>query len=366
MFIAACSREPAIPGSHLVSIESKSAASNLFYSGTVQPIKTVVVPSPADGAVVDMQFQYGEEVKSGQVLFMISSTKFLTDYKTALMQYIKAKSEFNTGQSQFSEAEFLHKNQLISDDDFKTKKSTFYGSQLALIQAKDALEILIKQLNLKGLDLYKLTIADIDKITQAMHLQMNSENLQIIAPQAGIVLGAIKNEDENNKKINKGDTVKQGDVLAILGDMNGLSVRIKVNELIVNQLKLGQKVIVTGMAFPDDVLDGEIRKIDKQAEVANGGLPTFAVEIVVPKLTPSQQKIIHVGMSANIEINIKDESHIMVPINALIEKSGESYLKIYDKNSGIREVLVKTGKTTIDSVVILAGIKSGDKIVVPN
>ncbi len=52
--------------------------------------------------------------------------------------------------------------------------------QLALLQAKDALEILLHQLDIKDIDLYKLTIADIDKITQALHLQMNSENLRIL------------------------------------------------------------------------------------------------------------------------------------------------------------------------------------------
>jgi multidrug efflux pump subunit AcrA (membrane-fusion protein) len=62
-----------------------------------------------------------------------------------------------------------------------------------------------------------------------------------------------------------------------------------------------------------------------------------------------------------------DESEIRVPILAVNEKNNIFYVKIYDdKQSKVREAVVKTGKTTTDSVVIVAGLKSGDKIVIPD
>lgn len=362
----ACSREPALKNSRVVTVESNSFANTLFYSGTIQPLKTLVVPSPVDGVVIDMPFQYGEPVKAGQLLYVLSSTKFLTDYKSALMQYIKAKSDFNNNQTLLSEAKFLHKNELISDDDFKMKKSTYYASQLALLQAKDTLETLLRQLDIKNVNLYNLTIADVDKITQAMHLQMSSENLRILAPADGIILSANKSDDEI-KKTHKGDAVKQGDILAVIGDMSGISVRIKVNELTVNQLNVGQKVKVTGIAFPDHSLDGEIQRVDRQGESVAGGQPGFNVEIGVLKLSEAQQKLIHAGMSGKIQIDIKQESQILVPITAVNEKNGHAFIQAYDDKSGkFREVAIKAGKTTIDSIAVLSGLKAGDKIVVPN
>lgn len=360
--LQACSRSSPADKNKLVTIKADTLANSLFYSGTVQPLRTLVVPSPADGVVVDMPFQYGEEVKSGQLLFMLSSAKFLSDYKTALMEYVKAKSEFNNHQTQLSEAQFLHKNLLISDDDFKMKQSSYYASQLALFQAKDALKNLLHQLDIKNLDPYKLTIADIDKLNQALHLQVGSENLRVMAPALGVILAVAKSEEES-KKVVKGDTVKQGDALAVIGDMSGMSVRIRVNELTVNQLKVGQKVKITGIAFPDYLLDGEIKRIDKQGETVSGGLPTFPVEVIVDKLTDEQQKNIHVGMSAKVEINIQEQEQITIPIAALSEKNGVPYVKMLDMKSGkLHDRPVKTGKTTLDSVAILSGLKVGDKI----
>lgn len=366
LMLAACSREPKIKNGHLETISPHASSSTLFYSGSIQPLRSLVLTSPVDGTVVEMPIQYGEAVEPGNLVFMLSSAKFLTDYKSALMAYIKAKSDFNTSKVQLSEGEFLHKNLLISDDDYKMKQANYYSNRLVLLQAKDALENLLQQMDIKDIDLYNLTIADIDKIDKAMHLQKKSENLRILAPASGVLLAPAKSDDDN-KKIVKGDTVKQGDVLAVIGDMGGISVRIKVNELTVNQLKVGQKIKVTGIAFPDDVLEGNISRVDRQADSSNGGIPSFVVEVAIPALTKPQQNLIHVGMSAKVEINLSDEPRMMIPVKAIVEKNGSSYVKRYDKTARkIQEVLVHTGKSTPDSVAVLAGLKAGDSIVVPD
>ena len=365
LFLQACSSGDSKENQTVITAESKAVHNTLFYSGVIQPLTILVISSPADGVVIDMPFQYGEVVQSGRLLFTLSSTKFLTDYKAALTQYVKAKNEFNTSKSQLSEAEFLHKHLLISDDDFKMKQSNFYSNRLALLQAKDALEGLTDQAAIQDIDFDRLTIVDFDNIIEAMHLNKHSENLRVLAPTTGLILFSNRNEDES-KKIVKGDAVKQGDVLAIIGDMNGITVHIKVNELTVNQLQSGQLVKVTGLAFPDDILIGEIKRIDHQGEGANGGLPFFSVEVVVPKLTKEQQQRIHVGMSAKVEIDIKEESRIMVPIAAINEKNNMSTARLYnEKSKTLQEVAVKTGITTAQSVVILSGLKPGDKIAIP-
>lgn len=366
LFLQSCSHEPEVKNGHLQTVRKQTISSDLFYTGSIEPLKSVVITSPADGTVVEMVKQYGEHVKAGDLLFVVSSAKFLTDYKNALMQYIKAKNDFNNSKTQLAEGEFLHTNELISDDDYKMKKSSYYSNRLVLLQAKDALQNLLKQLDIKDVDLYNLSIADIDKITKAMHMQKDAENLRIHAPADGVLLSSIKKSDDN-KKATKGDTIKQGDVLGVVGDMHGITVNINVNELTINQLRVGQPVTVTGIAFPDDVLKGKVTRVDKQGEVAQSGVPTFAVEVAIDKLTSSQQKLVHAGMSAKVQINLNDEARMMIPVAALIEKSDGIYVKTLDKKSNkLHDVKIVTGKSTIDSVAVLSGLSLGDKIVIPN
>lgn len=349
----------------IITLTAKPFSTKLFYSGIIQPLKTVVITSPTDGVIQDMLFHFGDKVDSGKLLFTISSEKFQTDYKNALMQYIKAKNEFNTGQSQLKQSAFLHKNQLISDDEFKSKQSGFYNAQLALLQAKETLNSMLKQLTVQGLNIDELKIENIEKITEALSSQGDSQKLRVVAKTSGVALLPTKSDGEGEtKKIGKGDQVKQGDVLAVIGDTSGLTIRVSVNEFNINQLKAGQKVKVTGAAFSDFVLQGEIAGIDRQAQTNSGGVPMFPIEIIVPKLSPEAQKVIHIGMSSKVEINIEGDSEITVPITAVIEKNGQAFVKAKDPKTGkIYEVSVKTKQTTPDSVVIESSLKAGDQIV---
>jgi len=353
--------------SEIVTVTLKPLITNLLYAGTVLPLKAVVVTTPAEGVVEDMAFHYGDAVKAQQALFVIQSSKFQADYKAALVQYVKTKTDSINSESLFKEAEFLHKNQLISDDDYKGKKTSYYTSQLGLVQAKDALSTMMKQLDMKGFDFEKLTVADIDKISSLLNQKENLEKIHIVAPADGVVLLAAKEDSESTTKISKGSQVKQGDTLAMIGDVSGLIIHINVNEFNINQLKVGQKVKVSGTAFSQFKLDGQISGVDRQAQTASGGVPVFAVEIVVPKLTPAQQAVIHVGMSAKVQINIEGESVVSVPFAAVYSKNNVSYIKMQDNDSHkIIEVPVKTGATTEDAVVIESPLKAGDKIVVPH
>ncbi|MHB1947534.1 MAG: efflux RND transporter periplasmic adaptor subunit [Gammaproteobacteria bacterium] len=367
-FLAACGssdKSKRAGKQEIVTLESQPLATTLYYSGIIQPLKTVVVTSPADGVVQEMLFHYGDQIKEGEKLFTISSEKFQTDYKTALMAYIKAKNEFNTSHSQLMQSEFLHKNQLISDDEFKTKQSGFYNAQLAQLQAKETLNAMLKQLTVQGFSIDELNIENIDKITQALNSQGDSQKLRVASPTAGVVLLPTKSDnDTETKKIGKGDQVKQGDVLAVIGDTSGVTIRVSVNEFNINQLQIGQKVKVTGAAFPDYILEGKISGIDRQAQASASGMPTFPIEIIVPILPPKSRSVIHIGMSAKVEIHVEGEPQITVPIPAIIEKDGRTFVSAKDLKTGkIRQVPVKTGQTTADAVAIESSLKVGDQVV---
>lgn len=349
--------------SEIMTVKSHVLANTLYYSGIIQPLKTVIITAPSEGVVSDMTFHYGDVVTSNQLLFNITSDKFQADYKNALMSYIKAKTEFNNNQIQLRESDFLHKNQLISDDDFKSKQTNFFNAQLALFQAKDALAVYLKQMDLKGVNLFSLSIENVDKIDQVLHAQNDSPILRVVSPANGVILLPLKNDNNDNQKIMKGDQVKQGDVLAMVGDVSGLIIHINVNEFNINQLKIGQKVKVTGTAFSEFELQGQITGIDRQAQMSQGGVPIFPVEVTVPTLSENEQKIIHIGMSAKVAIQMETSNIITVPIAAIVEKNGESYIRVATGRN-IEERLVKTGQTTQDEVVIESNLKEGDRIVI--
>jgi len=364
-FLSACTdkTEKTSDKTSLYAISKHALERKVFYAGTIQPLKTTVVTSPVEGVIEEMRFHYGDEIKAKEPLFTIYSDKFLNDYKTALMQYIKAKTELNNTRMQLSEGKFLHKNQLISDDEFKAKETSFYTAQLTLIQAEDQLNAMLKQMDIKGFDFHTLKIENIDKINQALHGDAHFQKIQIFSPIAGVALIPIKNETQETttKKVSKGDGVKLGDLLLMIGDVSGYMIHIHVNEFNVNELKIGQKVKVTGNAFSEYPLEGEIASIDHQGQIGPGGVPLFPVEIIIPHVTEKERQVIHVGMSAKVEISIVGDAVITVPIAAIFEKKGLSYVTIKKGNRPI-DIPVKTGPTTADAVQIDSSLEVGDQV----
>jgi len=351
----------------IITVKAEPLTSTLFYSGIIQPIRKGVVISYADGTVEKMLFRYGDKVKSGQLLFIISSEKFHTDYKTTLMQYIKTKSDFLTNKNQLNESLFLQKNQLISADDFKAKKNNFYNSQLEMIQSRESLANMLRPLDLNGYNLYSLKIEDIDKITKFLSTQDGTQRLKILASTNGMILEAPKsdNNDGELKKMIESSQVKSGDILAVIGDLSGLVVHINVNEFNITQLKLGQEVDVTGAAFPVYVLKGKITDINRQGESVQNGVPVFSVDISVNNLTPEQQAVILMGMSVKVAINIVEGEKISIPLKAVTQKNDIFYVKVKDdKSNKTHDVVVKLGKTTLDSVIVESNLTPGEKIVV--
>lgn len=366
LFLVACSRDPKLPNADIITVKSDVFTNTLYFNGVIEPMNVTVLTSPMDGAVVDLGFQYGDVVKQGQPLFYISSSKFITDYKVALLEYVKAKNDFDQSKTQMNESAFLHKNLLISDDDYAAKKSAYFSSQLSFMQAKDALASFLTQMNIKDINPYQLSIADIDKIKQAMQYQSADNRIMLPASTSGVILSPVKSDGEHGQKLEKGDAVKQGDTLAMIGNMQGVSVKFKVNEMTINQIKPGQPVSMTGVAFPDEVLQGKVSQVDQQASQGSGESPSFDVEVTAP-LNTHEQQLIHPGMSANVSMTLVEPTRIHIPIQAIIETNGQTTVTIIDEHThALKTVNVLTGKTTPTEVEILSGLNGGERLVVPH
>jgi HlyD family secretion protein len=365
-FLSACgSKSDAAKDSEIITAELKPITKTFYFNGIVKPLSEVHVTSPVEAVVEKKLFRYGQAVKEGELLVTINSSKLETDYHSALLGYLKARDQLTTAKTKFVGTEELMKYELISKMDFDTEKQTLGNLQFDFLQAQLKLDELAK----RGMS-FKIdpSLKDINEIEKALRRDVKIQEIK--APKAGIVLFPTKADDASREGtgIAAGSQVKQGQVLLIIGDLSGITTEIQVTEMDIHQIKVGQKVTVTGPAFPDMRLDGKIAVVGSQAKATSGGAgspPTFVVEVVIPVVTPEQRKKIHVGMSAKVGLTLEYPAAILLPLHAVIEKYGEPYVKILDpKTQKTKEVRVKTGKTTLTDVVIESGVAAGDKIVV--
>ena len=90
----------------------------------------------------------------------------------------------------------------------------------------------------------------------------------------------------------------------------------------------------------------------------------FDVVVDVPKVPQAAKKIIRVGMSCHIELDIKGAPVLMVPLQAVTHtRDGDNEVQVVLKDNKTKTVQVITGLTTPGGdVAILNGLTQGQRV----
>lgn len=353
-----------------ITVALQPSAITLYFSGTVGPLKVMTVNSPVDGTVSQKLFEYGTEVDKDQLLLVLKSSQLAEEYQTSLTTYLKAKKDYLNNLTQLRGTDYLKKLGIISENEYITTQSTNFDLELGYNQAARKLQQTLEKMGNSVGNIMELHIEQVEAVHKA--LAQPADTLKITAPISGITLmpgkgsGGSDSSDSSGGLLTVGSQIKSGQVLLGIGDSSGVSLLVKINEVNINNIKVGQPAIITSDAFPNITLNGIVEHIVQQAVPSeSGGTPTFPVNIIVAHLTDEQKKIIHMGMSAKVALQIQSRPAIRVPISAIIVDQGIPTVKVLDpKYDKIVTVPVVTGSTTLDTVEIQQGLKPGDKVVI--
>lgn len=172
----------------------------------------------------------------------------------------------------------------------------------------------------------------------------------VAAPFDGTVSSVLYDET-----LGKGQT----DVLMLYPNEK-MSMLISVDETDILALKEGQEAEVVVSSVSEEVLDGEVTEISREA-ITSTGVTVYSAEITVdnvPGMLP--------GMTADVDVKIEGvENALLIPVEALRQTSAISYVyTTYDPETkqygGMVEVT--TGMQNDTYVEILSGLKPGDPV----
>lgn len=353
----------------IVTAKMQKPVERLYYSGSLKPITMNSILSPVAGRIAKVYFSYGQYVKKGQPLFAIDSSGLTQDFRKSIADYLQKKSAYQNSQEEFRGSTALYKAGVISRQEFISSRSKYRNDQLSYYQSQYAMEKILVKAGVDPRDIEELTLEDTGKINHI--LQKQFKHILVRSDADGIALFPIKSasHDENggdDKQVESGSSVKQGQLLLMIGDLNGMSTEIHVNEVNVNRIHKGMSAVVTGSAFPGIRLKAFVDSVSSQAKNSQGSssVSEFPVQIKIPAITKKERDIIHVGMSAKVELQIAPDPSILLPINAVYVKDGRSMVTIISKQGKRIKKPVIIGFTTPTQVSIASGVKPGDKVVV--
>ncbi|OGT67811.1 MAG: hypothetical protein A3I12_01830 [Gammaproteobacteria bacterium RIFCSPLOWO2_02_FULL_38_11] len=369
MTTACKARLKAPEGYSVFEVESKPMVSELYFTSTVQPLKSVSITSPVEGAIEKKNFEYGQAVKVGTLLFLIRSNQLEKDYREAIASYLKSKTQYETNKRKLEDDEALKKEDIISENEYRTTQTSYSDAYISYLQSEQAVKQIFEKAQVKMENVKALMASDREAVAKVLLADFNV--LEIKASESGVALlpeKAASNEGESlgGEKLTIGSAVKAGQALVYIGDMTGIRLTVPVNQIDINSIKPGQKATISSDGFPGLVLQGQVVDVSAQAVQSTGnGLPTFPAHVEVKNIQEFDRKKIAVGMRALVRVWIEYPQKIMVPIKAVNVSADKKTVKMFNrKNNKLMDVSVTTGQTTAQDVEIMQGLLPGDHILV--
>jgi multidrug efflux pump subunit AcrA (membrane-fusion protein) len=316
----------------------------------------------------------GKIVKKGDHVATLDPTNVveeLKDVNTRLDDYYNRleTAKLDSSLSLSSSRDNIQKaKDLVLDKEIKVEQSVYESkavqrqARLELDQAKRSLERAIRNLEQqkrkheKYINRYNEKIKKYER-RKGLYLKLQSE-LNITSPADGMIVYGWSYDGP----IRAGSRVGPwSPLIATLPDLSTLMSEIKVKEINIAKIALGNKVRISIDAFPDKIFTGIIVKIanigqEIPGEYQNG----FKVEV---KLDPYHEDLLPGMTTTNTIITGTWEDAVMVHKKAVF---GNDSVKYVFKHSGLstEKQEVVTGGENEEFFRIISGLKEGDEVVI--
>lgn len=346
-----------------IRVQRQALHKTLHFPGTVQPLQENSIISPFDAVIEAMPADYGEALEKHALAFTLTSSELQKQYNDSLTEYLKSKDSYTIATSKFQGAQELWDAGLISKNSYTSEQSTLNNARISLLQNQKKFSDLLEKMGHNPDEWGALNLTEFDKVRQA--LSGNNNQIQIYSPHVGILLYPPKSGEDKNARLRVGSVVKAGQVLGLIGDLNGIRVEIEVPEIDIDKIFRGMKAKISGAALGQEAIDGELIAVNGQAAPTSGNnLPVFSAVVVAKHLTTEQKKRVRVGMSANVELALDSYRQLVIPINAVQFDNGKSVVQVLSKKGEPQSRIIQTGAAMQDKVAILSGLKEGEEIVI--
>ena len=162
--------------------------------------------------------------------------------------------------------------------------------------------------------------------------------------------------------VEAGAQVREQQPIIKLPNSNAMQIKALINEARVTLVRPGQPVTIRVDALKDELIEGEVTKVNQYAEPANwggGNIKKYGAYITVK----SPPLGLRSGMNAEVRIHIERRTEaLQVPVQALAEYRGKFFVvKKNGEQFETQEVVI--GSTNDKTAVIEKGLAEKDQVV---
>jgi HlyD family secretion protein len=368
--------KPAAPGVESASVYSDTVRQGTFMRqvrgpGTLVPEQIVIISARTNGRVEELFAQAGVPVEPGTLLMRLSNPdvqlqlleaeRLLTQARSQLIQLqatlqtqtltqeaavATAQSAFNEAQRQARESDELASKGLIARNEASRRQDVLEEARQRLDAARKQLEVSRGSVDAQ-LDAQRMQVERLEGIVR--YRQGEVESLNVRAAAHGVLqrLGS-------QTTLEVGQWIFSGTELARVVQPGRLKAQIRIPETQIRDVVIGQ---VAWIDTRNDTIPGRVVRIDPAAQ--NG---TVGVDVTLEGELPASARP-DLSIDGTIEIDrVENALFVGRPCYGTAGQTVGLFRLTPDGRFAER-VSVKLGRTSVNHVEIVNGLKVGDVII---
>jgi RND family efflux transporter MFP subunit len=324
-------------------------AAVLNASGYVTARRRATISSKITGKVVEENVEEGMAVREGQVLARLDDQTARAGLALAEAQADAARRGLRENEVRLDQARRTEKRlaQLLTER---------VVGQAELDSAKaDADSIEARIFVLKE----QITVAE--RQTEVQQTELNSTVIR--APFSGVAITKDAQPGEMVSPVSAGGGFTRTGICTIV-DMQSLEIDVDVNESYINRVKPGQEVFAVLNAYPDWQIPGHVITLVPTADRQKA---TVLVRIGFKQLDP--RILPDMAIKVTFLRQSRDSAAPAAKPTALVPKAGiagegNQSFSFVVRGDVVEKRAVKLGGADGDRVEVLAGLQSGDRVVI--
>ena len=316
------------------TVQGQNADLQTTYPATIKGVQDVEIRPKVSGFITKLCVKEGQQVKAGQLLFVIDNVTYAAAVRQARAAVNAAKAQLNTARLTYNNSQKLFKNNVIGSYELQSSKNAMESAAAQLAQA-EAAYVSAKQ----NLDFCFVSspangvVGDLPYRVGALVSASSQQPLTTVS---------------NNSTMQVYFSMTEKDLLDMTKTAGGINAAISSYPAVKLQLA-----------------DGSIYNHPGKVATVSGVIDPTTGSVSMRADFPNPERVLKSGASGSIVVPHTATSAVIVPQDAVVEVQDKHFVYVVGKDNKVKYTPVEiNSQNDGKNYIITSGLHIGDRFVV--
>lgn len=361
------SAPPEVP---FAAVRRETLVSTLATNGRAEPLEFVTVRAEREGLVERVAVERGREVAAGAVLAELDSRQVRAELAAAEARVEQARAAFELLRRGGRAAELAELESALWKAHLELQQAQreqqtlerLVEKQAAALQELEAARDRLQRsrAEIQGLENRRKSLvspADLAAAEARLREAQAARDQALGRLQQGRIRAPISGV-VYDLRVRRGDYLRTGDIVAALGRLDPVRVRVYVDEPELGRLAPGMPVTISWDALPGRVWQGRIQQTPLQV----AALGTRQVgEVLLTIENPGRDLLPGANVNAEIRTQVVNAG-LVIPKEAVRREKDQTVVWVLDAGDRLALRRIKLGASSPTRTQVLEGLREGEQV----